>query len=128
IIAGGPASTSHESKYPGRGDKTFNTFPSLSPSGVQSIRLSDVAMRMSGTLKYIQYLPLTFVAMRRLPSTLVRIAPDFVSSFRYFPLAVFSIAGPCLCHCRRYFYVVIASLVTSIFHILIVKILVTIYV
>ena len=64
MIAGGPASTSHESKYPGRGDKTLTAFPSESASGDQSIRSSDVAIMMSGTLKYIQYFPFTRVAIR----------------------------------------------------------------
>src|SRR3989442_16010812 len=54
-VGGGPASPSQESKYPGRGDSTFTSFPLVSSSGVHSARLSDVAMRISGTLKYIQY-------------------------------------------------------------------------
>src|SRR5438034_7383616 len=57
----------------------------MSSSGVHAMRLSDVAMRMSGTLKYIQYIPPSFVAMTRLPSTRARIAPDFDSRSRYLP-------------------------------------------
>src|SRR5881628_1208795 len=116
MIAGGPPSTSHESKYPGRGDKTFNTFPSLSASGVQSIRLSDVAMRMSGTLKYIQYLPFTLVAMTRFPCTRVRIAPDLDSRLRYFPPAILANAGPCLVQVMRSREVATASRGMSRFH------------
>src|ERR1700680_4755476 len=116
MIAGGPPSTSHESKYPARGDRTFNTFPSLSASGVQSMRSSDVAIRMSGTLKYIQYFPFTFVAISWLPWTLVRIAPDLVSSFRYFPLSAFANAGQCFCQWTRSFDVAIARRGTSRFH------------
>src|SRR3954467_8079507 len=116
MIAGGPASTSHESKYPGRGDNTLTTFPSLSASGVQSIRLSEVAIMMSGTLKYIQYFPFTFVATNRLPATRVRIAPDFVSVFRYLPLSALANAGPCFIQCTRSFDVAIARCGTSRFH------------
>src|SRR6266511_3592026 len=92
--AGGPASTSHESKYPGRGERTLTSRPLVSSSGVQSTRLPDVAMRMSGTLKYIQYVPFTLVAITRLPSTRLRMAPDLDSKFRYFPPSVLANAGP----------------------------------
>src|SRR5213076_2972925 len=101
IRAGGPASTSQESKCPGRGESTFRSVPFLSSSGVHAMRLSDVAMRMSGTLKYIQYIPPTLVAMTRLPSTRARIAPDFDSRFRYLPPDAFANAGPCLVQLTR---------------------------
>src|SRR2546425_11036426 len=100
-MAGGPASTSQESKYPGRGDRTFTSLPLASSSGVQSTRLSDVAMRMSGTLKYIQYFPFTLVAMTRFPSTRLRIAPDLDSRFRYFPPSILANAGPCFVQVMR---------------------------
>src|SRR5437667_156267 len=96
MMAGGPASTNQESKYPGRGDRTFTSFPSVSSSGVQSTRSSDVAMRMSGTLNYIQYLPFTLVAMTRFPCTRVRIAPYLDSGLRSFPPAILAHAGPVL--------------------------------
>src|SRR5438067_12211632 len=101
MLAGAPASTNQDSKYPGRGDRTFTSFPSVSSSGVQSTRSSDVAMRMSGTLKYIQYVPPTLVAMTRFPSTRARIAPDFDSRFRYLPPDAFANAGPCLVQLTR---------------------------
>src|ERR1041385_9372612 len=66
--AGGPASTSQPSNWPARGASTFTAAPAESSSGVQSMRLSDVAMRISGTPQYIQYFPLTRVAMSRSPS------------------------------------------------------------
>src|SRR2546427_11849513 len=93
--AGGPASTSHESKYPGRGESSFTSVPLVSSRGVQSARLSDVAMRISGTLKYIQYFPSSLVAITRFPSTRLRIAPDLDSRLRYFPLTILANAGPC---------------------------------
>src|SRR5438093_12934428 len=93
MMAGGPASTNQESKYPGRGDRTFTSFPSVSSSGVQSTRSSDVAMRMSGTLKYIQYLPFTFVAMTRFPCTLLRIAPDIDSKMLHLSHAILAHDG-----------------------------------
>src|SRR5438876_8967888 len=95
MMAGGPASTSQASKYPRRGVSTFTSFPAESASGVQSTRLSDVAMRMSGTSKYIQYLPFTAVAMRRLPAMRATMAPDFDSRLRYFPPSLLANAGPC---------------------------------
>src|SRR5438034_7526257 len=101
MMAGGPASTSQESKYPGRGDRTFTSFPLVSSSGVQSTRSSEVAMRMSGTLKYIQYFPFTLVAMTRFPSTRLRIAPDLDSRFRYFPPSTLANAGPCFVQVTR---------------------------
>src|SRR5688572_10363291 len=116
ISAGGPASTSHESKYPGRGERTFSGFPFASSSGVQSIRLSDVARRTSGTPKYIQYFPLTFVATIRLPSRRLRIAPDFDSTVRYFPLPTFANTGPCFVQLTRSFEVATARRGTSRFH------------
>src|SRR2546421_6814983 len=101
IRAGGPASTSQESKCPGRGDRTFRSVPFMSSSGVHAMRLSDVAMRMSGTLKYIQYIPPTLVAMTRLASTRARIAPDFDSRSRYLPPYAWAKAGPCLVQWTR---------------------------
>src|SRR2546429_7923578 len=65
------------------------------------MRLSDVAMRTSGTLKYIQYIPPTLVAMTRLPSTRARIAPDFDSRPRYLPPYAWAKAGPCLVQWTR---------------------------
>ncbi len=73
----------------------------MSSSGVHAMRLSDVAMRMSGTLKYIQYTPPTFVAMTRPPSTRARIAPDFDSRSRYLPPYAWAKAGPCFVQCTR---------------------------
>src|SRR5439155_1655984 len=86
--AGGPASTSQESKYPERGESTLTSRPLESARGVQSTRSSEVAMRMSGTLKYIQYFPCSAVAMIRFPATCPRMAPDLDSSSRHIsPLA-----------------------------------------
>src|SRR2546425_1678098 len=93
--AGGPPSTNHESKYPGRGDSTLSRRPLPSSTGVQSSRLSDIAMWRSGTPKYIQYLPLTRVAMTRSPTTRERMAPDLDSARRYLPPAAPAKAGPC---------------------------------
>ena len=51
---------------------------------------------ISGTLKYIQYLPFTLVAMTRSPSTRATMAPDLDSRSRYFPPLAAAKAGPCL--------------------------------
>src|SRR2546425_1053086 len=115
-MAGGPASTSQESKYPGRGDRTFTSLPLASSSGVQSTRLSDVAMRMSGTLKYIQYFPFTRVAMTRFPWARLRMAPDLDSRLRYLPLSLLANAGPCLFQVTRSREVAMASRGMSRFH------------
>src|SRR5207247_9422497 len=114
--AGGPPSTSQESKNPARGDSTFTARPSGPSSGVQASRLSEVAISRSGTPKYIQYLPFTRVAMIRSPATRLRIAPDFDSVRRYLPPATFANAGPCLVQWMRSRDVATARRGTSRFH------------
>src|SRR5213078_997856 len=113
--AGGPPSTSQESKNPARGDSTFTARPSGPSTGVQSSRLSEVAIRRSGTPKYIQYLPFTRVAIRRSPSIRLRIAPDLDSVRIYWPPTRAN-AGPCLVHEIRSRDVATASRGTSRFH------------
>src|SRR5438552_13205077 len=114
--AGGPASTSQESKEPGRADNTLTACPLESSTGVQSSKFSDVAIRRSGTPKYIQYLPFTRVAMVRSPAIRLRIAPDFDSVRRYFPPAARAKAGPCLVQEIRSRDVATARRGTSRFH------------
>src|SRR5256886_10207555 len=114
--AGGPASTSQESKYPGRGESTLTNRPLESASGVQSTRSSEVAMRMSGTLKYIQYFPRSAVATTRFPATWPRMAPDLDSRSRYFPPPARANAGPCLVQWTKSRDVAIASRGISRFH------------
>src|SRR5205823_11629893 len=75
---------------------TLTSRPLESARGVQSTRSSEVAMRMSGTLKYIQYFPCSAVAMIRFPATWPRMAPDLDSRSRYFPPPARANAGPCL--------------------------------
>src|SRR5262245_63436322 len=93
--AGGPASTSQESNPRDRAASTAIACPVETSTGVQSSRLSEVASRIVGTPQYIQYFPFTRVAMIRSPSSRLRIAPDFDSLRRCFPLAARANAGPC---------------------------------
>src|SRR5205085_5428847 len=109
--AGGPASTSHESKYPGRGERTLNGRPLSSSTGDHDTRSSELAISTSGTLKYIQYFPFTFVATHRSPTNRHRIAPDFVSMRESM-----GSAGPCFSHATRSRDVATASRGTSRFH------------
>src|SRR6266849_2893083 len=113
---GGPASTTQESKWPDRADNTLTACPFESSSGAHSSRLSEVAIRRSGTPKYIQYLPFTRVATIRWPSIRLRIAPDFDSVRKYFPPAAPAKAGPCFVHVTRSRDVATARRGTSRFH------------
>src|SRR5437762_12600721 len=57
--AGGPPSTSQESKNPARDDSTFTARPSGPTTRVQSSRLSHVAISTTGTPEYHHYIALT---------------------------------------------------------------------
>src|SRR5882762_6950177 len=116
MSVGGPPSTSQESKYPGRGESTLTKRPSASSNGVQSTRLSEVAIIRSGTPKYIQYFPFTRVAMIRSPATRHRMAPDLDSRRRYLAPAARANAGPCFVQETRSGDVATASRETSRFH------------
>src|SRR5204862_8308588 len=90
--------------------------PVAPSSGVQSSRLSDVAMRRSGTPNYIQYFPWRRVATMRLPCTRLRIAPDLDSVREYLPPAACANAAPRLVQVMRSRDVATASRGTSRFH------------
>ena len=88
-----PLSTKRLSNIPARGARATFKSP-FSSSGVQWIKSSDDAKYKLVSPKYIQNLPLIFVAMNLSPSRLATICPDLLHRFLYLPCSTVPLLVP----------------------------------